>query len=241
MFLNKTNIITFFTLILLIGKVNTHAVAQNLKADILSINKAYEKTINISIQTEINMYETYTSDKLYFSQKGKILKKGDKSFQSFEGSECVNTPEYAVFIDKENKEIVYAPKKTNFKEDDISFIMNLDSIYLLCKKYTFNKENHSYHFIMKDYYPNYREIILYFNPTNYMVSKIVFYCDEEDISTNNDEEKLAKTRVEMIYKYETLKATKEEEFTYQKYLTKNGNTFQLKPAFKNYNLNILSF
>jgi hypothetical protein len=227
-------------LLVIVGFVN----AQNLKQDFIAINKAYQNATKLNVEMEVNMYDSYTSNKLYYNQKGKILKKNGFTYQSFDNTECVVTSEYSVFVDKESKEITYAEKKNAFKDDDISLMINLDSISMFCKKNTFTKESKtlsSYHFVMQNYYPNYKEIKIFFNSSNFLIERIVFYCTEDDISINNEEQKLAQPRIEMTYVYASTKSFEEQTFSYEKYMIKSGKTFHLKPAYKNYHLNVLSF
>lgn len=217
--------------------------SQNLKQDIENINKAYVKANKFSCVMEIKMYENYTSSKVYYSQEGIIRKNGDKTLQTFEDTECLTTPDYAISIDKEEKLIFYLPKKTSFNGFDVAYMMNLDSIGLFCKSYVFNKESTekaSYNFEMNEDYPDYSRIIIVFNPKTSFIEKIVYYCDEDDISKDNEEQRFEKSRVEIVYKNINVNPIfKEIDFNYQKYMFKQGLSFALNPVYKGYELTIL--
>lgn len=219
--------------------------SQNIKKDIASINEVYKKTEKLSMIFELNMFENYTTQKVYYTQNGLIQKYGANTFQKFDENQFINAPDYSVIVDDEEKEIVYAPKKKTFNLDDKELLIDLDSVLLLCKKYTFKKNSDilsSYDFEMLDQYPEYNRITLYFNSKMHLIQKIVFFCEEDDISINNQEEILAKARVEINYKDINLKPNfVQSDFTYEKFLVKRGNKFELKPNYKSYNLTVLSF
>ncbi len=240
---NKINITSI--LVILISSFSFDLSAQDLKKDITAINVAYKKATKMSLTMVLDMYETYTSNKLYFSQQVVIKKNGRNTFQSAPETESVNTPDYVIVKDDDEKLITYVPKKTIQDETDISFMMDIDSIKTFCKSFKFNKENdnlNSYDFIMQDYYPDYNRIKVFFNSKTFFVEKMVFFCEEDDISTHNDEEKYSRARVEISYKdINTKPVFKESDFTYQKYMVKQGNKFALIPALKNYELSVLSF
>lgn len=237
---NKFNIAFIAALFFLPG-----IYAQELKKDVVAINAAYKKHTKMSLVMVIDMYESYTSNKLYYSQKIDIKRNGSSIFQSSEESESITTPDYYVLKDDDEKLIAYAPKKTVQKEGEGDFLVNIDSIRLFCKTHKFNKENSelcSYDFVMQDYYPNYNRIKLFFNSKTFFIEKMVFYCDEDDISTNNEDEKFARARIEINYTdINTNPKYNESDFTYQKYLTRQGSKFFLKPNYKNYELSVSSF
>lgn len=211
----------------------------------MAINMAYKNADKMSLTMTLDMYETYTSKKLYFSQRVEIKKMGKNIFQSSEESQVISTPNYSVLKDDEEKVISYMPKKTTVETNDIDFMMDLDSIGQFCKSFKFAEENdklRSYDFIMQDQYPDYNRIKIFFNSKSHFIEKMIFFCEEDDISVNNEEERFEKARVEISYQnIDTKPDLKEVDFTYQRYLVKQGSKFELKPAFKNYELSVMSF
>ncbi len=218
---------------------------QNLKSDIASINSAYRRADKLSFVFELNMFETYQSQQVYYTQAGVVQKSGKSTYQKFDDTECINTPQYSVIIDKEEKEVVYAPKKITFNHDDPGLAISLDSLLLFCRAHQFKKESeklYSYGFDMTEAYPDYNRVVVYFNPNTFMVQKLVFFCEEDDISTDNQEEHLSKARIEINYKnIDTSPSLNDKDFSYEKYLVKSGEKFQLKPELKSYHLTVLSF
>ncbi len=219
--------------------------AQNLKTDLLAINNAYKKANKLSFVMELDMYETYTSNKLYYSQKVSMKKNGKTTVHSSNETESINTPDYTIIKDDEEKLITYAPKRTVKETDDVGFMMNIDSLGTLCKSFKFNKESattNCYDFIMQDYYPNYERIKIFFNAKTHFIEKMIFYCDEDDISTHNEDEKYAKARIEINYNnIDSNPSFKDSDFSYQKYMQKKGNKFELNADLKKYELSVLSF
>ena len=218
---------------------------QNIKADVAAINKAYKSMNKVSLSFELNMFENYQTQHVYYTQHALIQKNGNATFQKFDESECINTRDYSVMVDNEDKEVVYAPKKISFEYDDPSIAINLDTLLQFCKSYQFkkiSKDVFSYSLMLPENYPNYNQIVFYFDAKTYFVQKIIFYCEEDDISVDNEAEKLAKSRIEINYKDINTRPTfNPNDFSYQKYLVKSGNTFKLKPELKNYHLTVLSF
>ncbi len=221
------------------------SIGQELKSDVLAINKAYRQVNKMTLTFELNMFENYTTQKVYYTENGLIQKNGKNTYHKFEDNECINTPDYSVMIDKEEKEVVYAPKKVTFDYDDPALALDLDSVLLMCKSHTFKKisgEIYSYQFIMKEGYPDYGQICFYFNPKTYFIQKIIYYCNEDDISLHNDDEKYSKSRVEINYKdINTKPSFNSSDFTYEKYLVKSGNKFELKSSLTGYHLTVLAF
>ncbi len=219
--------------------------AQNLKKDILAINMAYKNTNKMSLVMVLDMYETYTSNKLYFSQKVTLKKNGKNTLHASDETESINTPDYTIVKDDDEKLITYMPKKTVQNEDEINFMVDIDSIGALCKSFKFNKEGNttnSYDFIMLDAYPNYTRIKFFYNSKTYFIEKMVFFCEEEDISVHNQKEKYSKARIEINYtEIDTKPSFKDSDFSYQRYMQKKGNKFELNPDLKKYELSVLSF
>ncbi len=219
-------------------------VSQDLKSDIAAINKTYRETSKMTLTFELNMFENYSTQKIYYTEKGIIQKNGKNTFHKFDDNECINTPEYSVMIDREEKEVVYAPKKVTFDYDDPALALNLDSLLLMCKAHAFKKigELYSYQFIMKEGYPDYSQIGFYFDPKTHFIQKIIYYCNEDDISLHNEDEKYSKSRVEINYKdINTKPSFNSSDFTYEKYLVKSGNKFELKSSLAGYHLTVLAF
>lgn len=240
MYLNRK----YFHLALFVVATGIHTLSsQDIKKDITAINTAYNKLGKLSCIFELNMYENYTTSKIYYTQSGTIQKNGNATFQKFDDTECINTPDYSVIIDKEDKEVVYAPKKRSFTPSVVS--LNLDSVLMFCKSNKYRKISDnlcSYEFTMIDRYPDYNQIVVFFNPSNYLIQKIVFYCEEDDISVNNDSERLAKSRLEINYRnIDTKPSFNASDFSYERYLDKSGNKFVLKSSLKDYHLTVLSF
>lgn len=221
------------------------SLAQDIKQDIIKINQTYDKQDKMAFDYEIQMFETYTSNKVYFNQKGSTKKMGNCRVQIFDDSECLITPSYAIMVDRDEKYICYTPKRTDFKDDDIGFMMNLDSISVFCKSYKFNKisENqNSYVFHMKDDYGDYEVVAVYFNSKTHFINKIVLYCDEQNVAVNNEKERLSKPRMEINYKNLDLNPKyNERDFTYQRYLVKQGSGFLVNQNYRTYELNVLKF
>lgn len=244
--LRKNNSYSIIVVILALVFANTTSFfAQNLKKDLLAINAAYKNANKLSFVMELDMYENYTSNKLYYSQKVSMKKNGKTTLHSSDETESMNTPDYTIIKDDEEKLITYAPKKTVQQTDDVSFMMNVDSLGSLCKSFKFNKESattNSYDFIMQDYYPNYERIKIFYNVKTHFIEKMIFYCDEDDISIHNEDEKYARARIEINYNnIDTNPSFKDSDFSYQKYMQKKGNKFELNADFKKYELSVLSF
>ncbi len=240
MYQNKNIILA---IVLFLGSIA--AESQNLKADLAAINKAYQKLNKMSLTIELNMFENYQTEKVYFTQSGTMQKDGQNTFQKFEDTECINTPAYSVIVDKEEKEIVYAPRKINFRHDDPALAVNLDSILLFCKSNQFrklSKKTACYDFLMMDAYPDYNQVSICFDQDTYLVQKIIFYCEEDDISVDNESEKFARSRIEITYKdVNTKPVFRTADFSYEKYLVKSGDKLKLKPELKDFHLTVLSF
>jgi hypothetical protein len=219
--------------------------SQDLKTDVALINKAYREIEKMSVDLQINMYEDYHTQKVYYSQSGLIIKNNKSTYQKFDNTECINTPFYSVMVDQDENEVVYAPRKTNFEVDDPKISINLDSAFLFCKSYIYKKISKDlsfYSLTMISSYPDYNQISFYFNPKTKLIEKLVFYCEEDDISIDNEQEKLSKSRIEINYReINTRPSLSPSDFTYEKYLSKSGSSFVLKEQFKNYHLTVLSF
>lgn len=219
--------------------------AQNIKADIAAINAAYRKYDKLSLNFELNMFETYQSQRVYYTQKAVVQKNGSSTFQKTDDNECINTPDYSLMVDREEKDIVYAPKKTTFNPADVSITGSVDSVLKFCKSVTFKKisdQMFSYSFVMPDSYPDYNQVIFFFDPQQFLIRKIIFFCEEDDISVDNEKERLSKSRIEISYtNINTNPKFSNQDFSYERYLVKSGNKFLLKPELKNYHLTVLSF
>ena len=219
--------------------------AQNIKNDLMAINKTYHAIEKMSLKMDLKMFENYYTSNVYYSQSGTIVKNGKCYFQKFDDMECLNTPQYSVMADTADKEIVYAPKKGDFEIKDPSLGLNLDSVLMFCKSTQFKKISDDlccYNLKMLDAFPDYNEIAVYFNPKTFLIRKLIFFCEEDDISIDNQDTKMAKARVEITYNDINLKPTlPQSDFTFEKYLVKAGGKFHVNPSYKGYHLTVLSF
>lgn len=217
--------------------------SQNIKEDLITINKSFANSNKLSLDVNINMYENYTTSKIYYNQKGAIKKYNDSFVYSFDNSESINTSDYSIIVDGEDKTIVYLPKKSYKKVTTDIYKINFDSLLLYCSNYKFNKlagNKANYDFVMKSFYPDYERIIIEFNTKTFFIEKIILYCEEDDISIEDEKEKIAKSRIEIQYLNINTKPTiNKDDFTYSKYLIRTGNTFTTKPNYNKYKLTVL--
>jgi hypothetical protein len=233
----KNKLITILFLLL-----NFCSDAQNLKADFGLIEKAFEKNPKLSMDLAIEMFENYTTNKVYFAQSGSIKKNGKDYNYYFDNTETINTSNYTLSVDKDEKTIMYMPK-TRIGKPEMPYKVNYDSLLTFCKKYnyvTLPDKRASCDFIMKDFYPEYERVTIEYSTRTYLVDKIIFYCKEDDISIDDGKEKMAKARIELNYRNMNTKPVfTSEDFSYQKYLTKNGDKLVLKTEYKKFKLTVL--
>jgi hypothetical protein len=216
--------------------------AQNLKKDAENMNVFYEKHKKISSKIEYTMYENYTTNEIYQKELGYMEKSGKNTYMKLGEVETINTDDYTLVVDNENKSVSLLPKKTGFMPSNGSITASIDSIKKFCSSYAFNKESNklnSYTFIMQKYYPSYSKIKVFFNSSTFFSEKVILYCSEEDISKEGSHAKMAKARLEVNYIETNLNPKfTESNCSYERYLIKSGKKYTLKPEYKNYSLNV---
>jgi hypothetical protein len=238
---NKQNTILIILFLVFTG---LKLFSQDLKKDAALINQFFIKHPKLMVQVDYVMYQDYTTSTVFQKSKAFFKKLNNSTYVQIENMESINTKDYSLVVDNENKSISLLPKKTTWEQDIKNFTVNLEDIKLSCDKYYFNKEDDnsfSYTFEMKDEFPEYEKIKVVFNSNSYCIEKIIMLYAESDISENNEAPKMAKPRIEINYtKVDTKPGFKESDLTYEKFLIKTGSKYSLKPEYQKYSLNAYS-
>gem|GEM_PF-4315443 len=221
------------------------SIAQVQKDDLKKINQAYLKT-SFTSDVTYSVYKNGTdltplqTEKGYYKLNGKELKTCMQLGSIF----LINTPDFSLTMNSENKNIYFTRTRTNKtdKQDSGSEIakMVLEMVDTLLK---YNKGVQYKEFSKGigeiTFYPSYGEhekIRIRYNRSTFLITELeFFYKNMQDLT--GDSGKKGKPRLKITYSnFIVNPAFTSDEFAYTRFISEKDGKYMLKSAYSGYKL-----
>jgi hypothetical protein len=217
----------------LISSIFFKTSAQDAKNDITKINKAYTDLLSFSENITYTLYSDFTSLIPNSTEKGVLVKSGNNQYMKISSTEIITAENYQLVIESDNKIIMYGNKPAASKETNA---VDLDKTLKLCNTVTLleiNGKDKGYKFeFAKGTFDEYAAVSVWFDTTNYLLSKITLYYN----STPEEYEGLT-TKPRMDITYSDISVTvslPSSTFAVETYLSEVNGTVMLNDKYQNY-------
>ncbi len=237
--INMRTFISFlFTVACGITLAGTDPVLQAAQADFKRTNLAYEKTPNLSMDTQYMVFGDQTSDELMEAKNGKYIKFENQVYTLVDDIETYTIKDKIISINQENRLISVGDHRASAAD---LMPMNVDSLLTLCEKIEVEQINATEKkyklFFSPGDLPEFNRVDIHIDTKNYRFTRLVlFYAMEINLKSDfYAEEK--RPRLEIVYKnFKTLSA---EPLIFNEALYIVENQGKLKPAPKYYNYKVM--
>ncbi len=219
------------------------ALAQNIKQDMLAINKACHQQNNVSVGFSYTLYKDDKSKEAIDVVQGEIKRLGENLHYKLADMEIIRNEKYNLIIDHQSKLISLSEHNTRlFDWNEGLYFGNFEQYMKLYEKSTFSSQGNTATYDLQLKTGQFARIQITYNKQNYLMTKVVLYYREaQDISRDQRGEK-TKPRLEINYTSTDVKAKLEaENFSELNYLDKNGKNYSCKAAYKTYRLQVNIF
>lgn len=231
---------TYFLLLILAIVSSGLVCAQNIEEDLGKINEQYNlKSLAMDIQYEV--YPNHTTLTSIQTETGKVRKEGNKLYYRIGPVETLNTDDYNLVVNHDEKLIALLPVKQAEKVEVPGFIPeNVNKLLATCENVAFEvigKTIHAYH--LECSLSEYSKISLIFNNKTFLLEKLKLYyrhsLPEEE--TDRQAESTEPVRMEITYKnIETKPDFSDNTFNYEKFVTEDGGVYRVNEGYSEYRL-----
>lgn len=218
--------------------MNAHS--QNVKEDVMKINEAYSKFIDLSMNITYNVYANAASTLPAESETGSFKQHGNLRYSRIKEIESLQNKEYLVVVDNEEK-IIVVGNPVKFNPGKIT-LLDLDTAFAKCSSVKFMDNNASqkgYKLMFKtNIVSEFDAIDLYFNKKSFLVERMVFYYRERIKINEADENSVKeKPRLEIIFSNMNFKTVSDINFFSEaRFIEKKKGKYYPVSAYNQYNL-----
>jgi hypothetical protein len=211
------------------------AFSQNASEDLARINKKYLDESSAEVHLRINLFDSWQNQKPIEQKEGVIKKSNKLQYINLGQVESIIGNSYTLTVDHQSKVMVLQSNSSAGSSNAFSkqtFAPMLDSLLpKMCEKVEFKKESkstNSYIFYLKN--GEYAKVVIMYDAQTYVLKKLILYYKKEA-------NKEGQTRIEVEYPATSFPASfSKSEFTYDKFLIKNGKVYELKKPYTAYKL-----
>jgi hypothetical protein len=217
--------------------VRNICIAQVAKDDFAKINQAYVTNSKMTMKTSYELFQNKETKNVFQKEIGEIKRDGNLQYTKLGDIETIRSKEYNVIVDHEDKNIsVLGLSADPNSLDEKTYMIDLEKALKSCAKVEFNKENNNQNsYDLELPASEYSEIKIIFNSKTFLLEKMVLYYSELQNLEDKQDGLKERPRLEITYSDIDLRPRfSGSEFTYNKFIEKNGGKLNCKSPFKDY-------
>jgi hypothetical protein len=212
-------------------------IAQNAKADILRINEAYSKFIDMSMNITYNVFLNYSTALPYETEVGFFKQHRNQRYNKLKEIESLQNKDYLVVVDNDQRRIVVG-NPVKFDPSKIT-LLNLDSALSTCSSVSYLDDKPGLGGYSMRFKPNtisaFDKIELYFDKKTYIVEKLFFYYRQEMKLSKETDAISEKPRLEITFsKFDFKTVNDESVFSESKFIEKKNGKYVAANTYKDY-------
>jgi hypothetical protein len=201
-----------------------------VKSEIMKINQSYTKTKQYSMEVTYNVYNNYSSQKLFEQSKGYFIRSDNNYISDVLGVKTIQNDQYKLIIDSASNIILVAHPDQQFQNASTQVI---DAAIKACSsvKYTDDTKIPSFKMFFKDELAEFSLIQIQYAKSDYFMRKLIlFHTMEVEIEGLKQ-----RPRTEILYKNIKSSAKVDSEtFSEKKYIIDNKGKVQAAKAYMKY-------
>ncbi|MBO9702126.1 MAG: hypothetical protein J7604_18095 [Sporocytophaga sp.] len=227
----------------LLGNTNLHA--QEGIDELKKINSTMSGLRNLSVDISYNVYKNYYATKAVEETKATVKRAGENMLNTFGNQTILKNAKYLVYVDADEKRIIvdnaHKSKVKNQPAGFTNFYQQLDSILKNANEVRANKLNESNKklFISFDKVKGYMDcsrIEIIYNPKSYVMSKMIFYYNQEMSLQDDGKGSKERPRLEICFDKMDTGEISNETFSESIFFQKSSKSLKPSLNYKNYEL-----
>lgn len=213
-------------------------LSQDINEEITKINSFYQKNSNFSVDVKFQYFQDIKSNTPLQEYGGKVKKNGKSQYFEIGSIYIIQTNDYYLQVDKDEKQIVMSPI-IHYGEEEVTSTGDIPDISLLkgqCTRYSTKQFNTNENIITFEFKTGeYSKIELVYNKENYSINYLLFYPSEAYLKKEEEYVPGNQPCLKIFYKnFRAYQPDSEGGLSYEMFLVKTGKVYKPKNAYSNY-------
>ncbi len=219
--------------------------AQDGIGELKKINSTMSGLKNLSVDISYNVYKNYYATKAVEETRATVKRAGENMLNTFGNQTVLKNSKYMVYVDSDEKRIVidnaHISKVKNQPAGFANFYQQLDSILKNANEVRVNQLNELNKKLLISFdkikgYMDCSRIEIIYNPKSYLMSKMIFYYNQEISLQDDGKGSKERPRLEICFDKLDTREISNDVFSETTFFQKSSKALKPSLNYKNYEL-----